>query len=479
MKMRMKFTLLASVSMTLPLLAGCAQSTLTDSSEPASTDGLIYQNNPYMATCALLQYTGSETNLVLPATHNGRRLVCIWSDAFAGNKTLASISIPASVDFINMRAFQGCSALKTVTFAKDASLSFVGDSAFAGCDLSGGFDLPSTVTSLGSSAFDSSSLKAITLPSGLSSLGDSAFNGCASLTSVTFAKNSGISEIKKNEFAGCASLKEFNLPNSVHSIGPSAFSGCSSLAEITLSSSVQTIGDSAFAGCSSLATLALPSSVNSIGDLAFTGCSSLASIEVDKNNGSYSTDGRALMDKEGDKILAYANGSGASYDVPSSVSTLGSYAFFNCTSLTTLNLPSSLKTIGDGILVGCTSLSAISLGAGNTFFSCDGTALTDAAGTTLLAYAEGAGASYTVKDGITSIFSYAFAGDSLLTEITLSASVKHLYAYAFANCTALTSLSFAGTKAVFDKVTLDASWNEGTSQIKLVHCSDGDYTLKS
>ena len=59
---------------------------------------------------------------------------------------------------------------------------------------------------------------------------------------------------------------EYEIPNSVTSIGDSAFWGCSSLTSVTIGNSVTSIGDNAFRGCSGLTSIELPNSVTSIGD---------------------------------------------------------------------------------------------------------------------------------------------------------------------------------------------------------------------
>ena len=61
---------------------------------------------------------------------------------------------------------------------------------------------------------------------------------------------SSVTSIGNSAFNGCSSLQSINIPNNVTSIGDSAFYGCSSLQSITIPSSVTSIGDSAFNGCS-------------------------------------------------------------------------------------------------------------------------------------------------------------------------------------------------------------------------------------
>ena len=63
---------------------------------------------------------------------------------------------------------------------------------------------------------------------------------------------SSVTSIGESAFSGCSGLTELTLPNSVTSIGRSAFGGCSGLTELTLSNSVTSIGGYAFAYCCGL-----------------------------------------------------------------------------------------------------------------------------------------------------------------------------------------------------------------------------------
>lgn len=75
-------------------------------------------------------------------------------------------------------------------------------------------------------------------------------------------------------------LTNFDIPQSVTSIGQYAFRGCSMLESVNIPASVTSIGYSAFYGCTSLESVSIPASVTSIGNHAFYDCTSLVSITI-------------------------------------------------------------------------------------------------------------------------------------------------------------------------------------------------------
>ncbi len=141
----------------------------------------------------------------------------IGSYAFYYCSSLTAITIPESVTSIGNYAFRGCSSLTAITIPE--SVTSIGSSAFAGCssltaisvaegntiyDSRGGCNaiietnsntlisgcattiIPASVTSIGESAFAyCSSLTYITIPEGVTSIGIAAFLVCSKLTAIT------------------------------------------------------------------------------------------------------------------------------------------------------------------------------------------------------------------------------------------------------------------------------------------------------
>ncbi len=180
-------------------------------------------------------------------------------------------------------------------------------------------------------------------------IGERAFKDCSVLTSVTIPNS--VTSISRQAFDSSISLTSVTIPESVTSIGNYAFEDCSSLTSITIPNSVTSIGYSAFRGCSSLTSITIPNSVTSIGGTAFEDCSSLASIIVEQGNEKYDSRDKcnAIIETATNTLFAGCKNT----TIPESVTTIGNYAFYGCSSLTSITIPESVTSIGDYAFMGC------------------------------------------------------------------------------------------------------------------------------
>jgi len=195
---------------------------------------------------------------------------------------------------------------------------------------------------------------------------------------LDLSKVSGLKTIGIDAFSGCSGLTSISIPSSVEIIRDFAFDGCSGLTSINIPEGVTTIGAWAFEGCSDLTSISIPSSVTSIGDAAFYGCSSL-NISVSEKNTKYSSVNGMLLNKEKTILIADPSAKVTVNNVPTSVTTIGNYAFSGCSGLTRISIPSSVTSIGEYAFDGWRSLTSISIPSSVTsigeyaFAGCRGT----------------------------------------------------------------------------------------------------------
>ena len=140
-----------------------------------------------------------------------------------------------------------------------------------------------------------------------------------------------------------------------------------------------------------------------------------------------------------------------SLTLPAGITSIGSYSFQYCSRLTSLTLPAGITGIGRYAFYGCSGLTSLTLPAGITeigsyaFFGCRGlTSLTLPAGITEIGNDAFHGCSgltsLTLPAGITEIGSYTFYGCSGLTSLTLLAGITEIGNEAFRGCSGLTSI---------------------------------------
>ncbi len=258
-----------------------------------------------------------------------------------------------------------------------------------------------------------------------------------------------VTAIGMQAFYHCDYLTSVTIPDTVTLIDTEAFWDCTSLVYAPIPSSVVTLGDWAFQNCRSLTELYLPSSVATIGEGAFTACHSLESITVDPANTTFdSRNGcNAIIETATDTLAVGCNntviptnvkriGDWALYGfnkptiaIPSSVVSIGNYAFCEAYGLSSITIPSSVSSIGMAAFMSCESLTSISLPALITdipaaaFNQCRSLETVEILG------------------NVTSMGNYAFQTCTSLTSFDVPASVTELGDNVFNCCTSLSSIT--------------------------------------
>jgi len=112
---------------------------------------------------------------------------------------------------------------------------------------------------------------------------------------------------------------------------------------------------SGFGGCKTLAGITIPSSVTSLGQYAFQRCTGLTSVTISKG-----------VTNIGYMVFAYCTNL-TSITIPNSVTEIGGSAFEDCAGLTSITIPNSVTEIGGFAFDGCESLKSITIPNSVTF----------------------------------------------------------------------------------------------------------------
>jgi hypothetical protein len=227
--------------------------------------------------------------------------------------SFVSVKIEEGVESIGSHAFRGMAgedpvnSLRSVTFP--ASLTKIGEGAFR----------------------DARRLTSITIPATVTSMADSVFRGCVSLTTVNFNAKIPVPEYC---FAFSGSRMAVTFGDGVPSIGRNAFL-MASLSSVSIPSSVTLIEREAFAFCHHLASIEIPGSVKTIGIDAFQSMDpGLATLTLNE--------GLEVIE-----VGAFRGAKFASLVIPTTVTTIGDYAFVNVPITTPLNIPDNVVSIGE------------------------------------------------------------------------------------------------------------------------------------
>ena len=365
--------------------------------------------------------------------------------AFLSDK-ITRVVIGEGVTKVGSNAFQGCTALNDV-FVKGAG----------------------TLT-IGTAAFDATKTPAIYVPTGQEAAYQTAWSAYAgsigeymncgdNVMAVYDATTHTLTICGKGAMADFASaadqpwkalqgqLQTVCFEPTVTAIGANAFSGCSALTAVNIEGTGVTIADGAFDGNATGRRIFVPvSAIAGYGESAY-----LADIY---SVGQCGAEGSDVSWELNAKTMALAiSGTGAMADYASyssvpwtsvhgkitsatiaeGVTSVGSYAFYNCSSMATVSIPAGVTSIGGSAFYGCSNLANVTIPDGLTtigggaFYGCSSMATVN------------------IPDGVTSIGSSAFQNCAALTAITLPASVTTIGGSAFYGCSNLANVNIPAT----------------------------------
>jgi uncharacterized repeat protein (TIGR02543 family) len=507
----------------------------------------------------------------IPAEFNGKPVTTIEENGFNGCSDLLGVTIPSSVTTIGTKAFYGCSKMEDVTFEGTSNITKITESAFEGCYKLSKIEIPASVTEIetkafydcddlssvefamdgnltkiGSEAFSSNGsidydVKTISIPGTVTSIGDKAFYEFTSLdvfyidmnkptsgdllnTSVWFKSENQPKNIRwkdshsvtynynynddgeteedtvvyvdvdatvtapseepyrtnylfskwttdtdgENEYTFGSTLSEditlyaqwvdntFTYTEqddgtySVKATTPSSLTGSIVIPGEHDGKAVTKIEDQAFYQAD-ITGITIPSSITTIGTYAFAGCTGLTEVEIPSAVVSIG------------KGAFYYCVNLAEIEIPSTVTSIGKNAFARCVYLAKVEIPSSVVSIGEGAFTSCTMLSEVTIPSsvttmGNSVFKgCEGlesVVLPD-------------------NDEITEIAEETFSGCSALLSVDIPSGVTAIGESAFKNCSKLENVNFKGTSLT----TVGESAFNGCKKLSSINLPSGVVTI--
>ena len=332
--------------------------------------------------------------------------------------SIQTVNVGSGITRIGNQAFCNCNNLTSVTFS-GTTVTSIGQFAFRPCSSLTSITFPSSLTSIEWAAFQVSGLMIVDLPSSFTSLGSGAFFGSTNLKYVIIP--SSVTTIKNQAFENCSSLEEIHVKwttSSAIPAWPSYFTnktpasiklyvpcGKSSLYSAKDGWKNYTIVEETASGvCGSH----LIWSLSCDGVLTIRGTGAMADWSNSSRAPWYNSRSSITSVVIDDGVTSI--GSWAFYNckaltsitIPNSVTTIGNYAFNNCSKLASVTLPNNLTTINDGVLSNCSALTNI-----------------------------------TIPDGVTTIGFSAFGSCTSLTSVTIPNSVNSFGNQVLYGCLAL------------------------------------------
>ena len=433
----------------------------------------MYVRGTGTITLEILQSNGDFAAIENVFIENGPTIV---DRAFAGMKSLQTITISSTVQLFQNRCFYRNHKLKKFIVLEDNPFMWTdgvylyqnNNKTLVGTVVRPShFQILSTVETLSSGCFASVvSSTELVLPKTIKSLSEQTFVE-ARLSSVRFEKGCKLEVISRSSISWCT-LESFAIPPSVREIQSLAFYRCytprlhfedverSNLTklcefsfercncrEITMPNGVTSIPDSCFLN-SGLVSIRISAGCSWISATAFGGCSSLSSVTVDPNNPTFMEVNGSLYSRDGTQLI------------------------FAPPQLESFTITAGLESISTSAVQSLVKVDRIVIEEGNRNFTTFDGCLYDYAGRTLQAVCGGV-KQLNVSENATSISGQAGKGVGLTMIRFLGDRCGSIGANAFDGCVSLASfiappsLTSIGTECFIRSGLLSFSFEANSS----------------
>ena len=317
--------------------------------------------------------------------------------AYAVGKSEISFEIPNSVIIIGEGAFSGCYNLTNVTIPN--SVTTIGIEAFYRCFGLTSIVIPDSVTDIDTWAFYCSGLQSVTIGAGVKNVGTASFFACSSLKTIVF--KDGAAVIGSWMFGDCSSLTDVVIPNSISLIYGDAFDRCSVLKNIYYKGTAEEwnaiVIDNTYPSSNNILdfTIYYYSETQPITEGNFwhyvDGVPTVWQIHTHSYTSAVTTEPTATANgvitytcscgdsyieelvpqdftvtADNRAMVGYTGAAGETLVIPSRiqidgnwhrVTSIGDYAFSDCSNLVSVIIPNSVTSIGTGAFMLCSNLS--------------------------------------------------------------------------------------------------------------------------
>ena len=370
---------------------------------------------------------GSITSdeIVIPSTYKGLSVGGISFDAFKNNVNIKKIILPDTIESICGYAFAGCTALESI-YLPDG-LKDIQSYAFFGSGLKT-LTIPDSVTILGSYACaECPNLESVKLPLKLETFFNNMFDNTPKLKNIELPDS--LTYIGTTAFVG-SSIESIKIPKKVYCIGESAFENTViNSVEFEKGSELKTIKESAFKGCSNLKSIVIPASVTTIGTFAFWDCTNLTSVTFEEGSELKTLD------------RLFKNTCITEFTIPKSVTEIAPCAFIGLSSLTKVVFEddSNVTVLPSQLFDGCYNLTTVYFGKNSKIKKTEHSVFNKCVKLTAI----------NIPQSVTEIGDDTFSNCKAITTITIPSAVETIGRWAFEGCLGIKSITIpAGVTCV-------------------------------